>query len=343
MKIIFRVDAYPEIGLGHFVRSHAIALKLKHKFKIEVIFAGTYSKEIVLQLKKSDVTILQHIKNEKEETFINRILNNAGANLLFIDNLYPYSKDQIFSIKEKTRLILFHNLCEGRFYANAFILPSEHHPEEIINDIRWQQNPVKFYHGFDYIPINEKIQQLKSRHIEIQNSSGISITTGGSDPKGIMLKLLDWINIKEFSDIKFKALPGEAFIKKEELNAMKPHLSDNIQFKAFSYENLLESSLIISTFGVTSYELIYLGIPFISVSHAENNAKGSRILSDKMPIIKDLGHIDHLRPEIFKKSLKESLKDKNLFSSFRQISGKLMDGNGINRIIEIIMDQVLNK
>jgi spore coat polysaccharide biosynthesis predicted glycosyltransferase SpsG len=342
MKVIFRVDAYPEIGLGHFVRSIAIALELRKNSNLKIVFAGEYSAYALNELKGNNVNFISPGLSENEVDFILRFLDSEKPHLIFIDNLFNYSAAFLQELKGKAKVILFQNLCDGKYQADAFILPSAHHPHEIINDEGWQKNDVAFYHGFEYIPVNDQIKDIDLQEPQSVSISKISITTGGSDPRGVMLQLINWLMKTDYSDIHIVVLPGENFILKKELENLKQKTPLNFIFKNFNYSDLESSDLVICTFGVTSYELIYLGVPFISIAHAQNNARGSRILSEKLPYMKDLGLIDDLREEIFHEQLKDFLSNQNLKTEFRETSRTLMDGKGINRIIDIILNQ-LNK
>ena len=150
------------------------------------------------------------------------------------------------------------------------------------------------------------------------------------------------MNKLEFDNIKIKALPGSSFIKKDELESLKPVLHKNIQIKPFNYGDLLDSKIVISTFGVTTYELIYSGIPVISIAHADPNARGSQILSNKFPVIQNLGHVDNLTYDHFTSVILNSVENKDLFTSFRKICSNLIDGKGSIRIKNIILDQFYN-
>ena len=336
MNIVFRVDAYPETGLGHFVRSLDIAINLKKTVRCNVFFTGKYSENAMASLRQSQLPFLNHEISEEEKIIIENAIQSWNPSLVFMDTLFPYSSSFIKELKKKTSVVLFHNLCEGRFDADAFILPSAHHSPEIINDIRWKENSVEFYHGFEYILLNERLKLIKPRRKKTRETPVVSITTGGSDPRGILLKVLEWINYPEFENISFKAMPGEAFIKRKELEVLTSNLGENITIEKFNYETLAESDLVISTFGVTSYELIYLGVPVISISHAEMNANGSKILTEKISGFIDLGLIDHLTETRFRESLNQVLSNKKLSEEFRNITAGLIDGKGTSRIINII-------
>lgn len=339
MKVLFRVDGYPEVGLGHIIRSQAIAVRLLQDKTHEVIFAGRYSDEIPAELQKNRIRVIQAPESEKEPAFLRRMVDETHPDTVFIDTLYPYSDNNIKEIKQYGRVILFHNLCGGRFSSDVFILPTAHHSEEILLDRRWAEQGVDFYHGFEYIPVNEAVQLLKQSVRSSGKIEKIAITSGGSDPKGVMISVLTWLMDNPYPEIRFTALPGTSFVLKKELEGLLPLLPSNIHVSPFDYHQLANADLVISTFGVTSYELLYLGIPFISISHAKTNAEGSRNLQKRIPLIKDLGLIDRINKEEFIASVDEVLKDPYIRYEFKKISSELMDGQGISRIIDIILNR----
>jgi len=336
MNILFRVDALPQTGFGHLIRSLSIAIELKSKYTFQVIFAGSYDKNACKKFDKAGIVYHQNIENKNEESFILNIVKEDSIELVFFDTLIEYKKDFVLNLKENTTTLFFHSLCEGAYYSDITILPSAHHPEKVINNPVWKHNGVSFYHGFRYIPINKELKKYRNFNNKISEKPVISLTTGGSDPRGVMLKLLPLFDLGNFADYTIISLVGESFTFMKELCCLVDSLPDNIFLKTFSYENLKNSDLVISTFGVTSYELIYMGVPFISVSHAENNARGSEILSGRYPVIQDFGLIDNLNIDLFLTAIDKSLRDSHFKLNFLNETQGLMDVEGIDRICEII-------
>lgn len=335
MRVLIRVDAYPGVGLGHFTRCLAIARELETSLDTEVFFAGNYSDETIQVLKKNKIDFL-HSSEEVDPIFSRKATEFFDPDVLFIDNLFNYSCEQLQPFREKYRLILMHNLCQGRFCCDDFILPSAHHPVKIINDINWKKNKVNLYHGFDYIPLNPEAITWKEKTREGKNAFRVGITTGGSDPLGVMNLILPWIANSEFPGTEFIALPGRSFIHRKALSKMTAGFPESIKVRDFDYRWLSSSDLVISTFGVTSYELIYLQKPVISLSHAPENARGSSILSEKLENFSDLGMANECSPEQFLSILNDAIRAWKNSSGNERVYSLSPDGKGTQRIAGII-------
>ena len=92
----------------------------------------------------------------------------------------------------------------------------------------------------------------------------------------------------------------------------------------------------INTFGVSTYELIYLGVPVITIGHVRKNAEGSACLAEKYGLNYDLGLIDDLTREKFFSTLKTLIKNPKQLEKMQDKSIGLIDGLGANRVAKLI-------
>ena len=338
MKILIRLDGNSETGLGHLIRGITIANTIKSLYNnIEIIFFiqdDEISKDL---LEYNNYQYFLKKQNSSEEDFITKIINEINANILIIDKLYPYAPEFIQKIKRKIPILMLHNLCAGAFYTNIFILPSGHTEQSIIDDKRWKNGIVKFYDGIKYVVINESIKKVKQIRIcKNLKKLKIVISTGGSDPKGVLITLLNWMREIRTDNLEIIILVGRAFLHKEKLKKIQQSLVPNFKFVPYCSEELINANIAISTFGITTYELLYLGIPTISIGHTINNAIGSRNLQKRYEAIIDLGLIDNLTEESFLFSLYDLINNENKRRRLKEISLKLIDGNGARRIADLL-------
>ena len=274
MRFLFRVDADQDIGFGHIIRTISIADKIKELFPdCLILFLISNHPVPITRLKGKGYSYIVNKKTTEEEFLLNAV-SETDCNVLFIDKLYNYSSEFIDYIREFTKVILLHNICDGRFNCDTFILPASHVYKSIIEDKRWKNGIVKFYEGSKYIVINEDI--LKVRKIRRRKKEKIKtvITTGGSDPKGVMLKIQEWIKDFNINDVEIISLTGQAFKHKDKLEKIKLEINSNIKIVPYDTKFLADADLAISTFGVSTYELLYLGIPVISIVILKKMLKG---------------------------------------------------------------------
>jgi UDP-2,4-diacetamido-2,4,6-trideoxy-beta-L-altropyranose hydrolase len=340
MQILFRVDGSATVGLGHIVRSVNIAKKLKGLYKndVSILFLVRYDTIAISKIKEGDFSYDIIPDNAIEEEFLYSKVSIGGYQILFIDKIYNYSASFIQSLKDYVKVVMFHYVCEGAYHADTFILPSVHSDKETMESELWKKNNVDFRWGFDFIIINDNILKI-NRKRKANNRKKLIITTGGSDPKGVILYLSEWLSKMSLEDVDIKILYGEAFAQKEKLFQISENFPENIKLSPFVYDELVDADMAICTFGVSTYELMFLEIPVLSVSHAQTNAKGSKNLVERYEVIRDIGLIDDLDFETFESTLKDFINDIELYKmKFKE--NKYLDGKGLERVAKTIYNTV---
>lgn len=340
--VLFRVDAYPKVGFGHIVRSVSIFNNLRKKNTgFTGKFIGCYDSSAIDTLESNRIEYNNIAIIEDEEETLLREIRKYNPDLLFIDNLYGYTKDYILKLRNITHVVMFHNLCPGAHYVHKFILPSAHTDYSVIQHPKWNSECVDFYWGPEYITINDDLIKVKAEVKSMdsgQKTPYTVMTTGGSDPEGVAIKLINWIKDAKIDDINITFLEGKSFVHKEQLKKLCREIPDNISIKEFNYHDLSLATLAISTFGVSTYELLFLGIPTISIGHAYNNALGSKKLKERYNSIVDLGHIKDLNKNDFVSHLKCLWNDVELKTELKNRGQQLIDGKGIDRITNILIN-----
>ncbi len=343
MNILFRVDASKEIGLGHLIRSLTIADALVESKKLDknnILFACREDQLSKAEIVQHGYQIVKENEGKSEEQFLQDIIEEEKYALLIIDKLYNYKPEFISRIKQFVTVCMMHNLCEGAFHSDVFILPSAHSPEDIIDNVLWEKNKVSFFGGPEYIIINKKILAIKAlREKRRENrKKRVVISTGGSDPEAVLLTLLKWVSDLEPGRLEFLALAGKNFAHKRKLINLKKDLPAHIEVKEYDTEAYIHADLAIATFGITTYELLYLGIPTISLGHSPVNSEGSTRLAKRTGSILDLGYFYQLSQNQFIKTLMKAVNDPSLRSKLSEKGNKLVDGKGLTRIVKVILE-----
>lgn len=339
MRVLIRLDADPKTGMGHLTRSLSIANQIRSisTGKIEILFLTGRDGFTLKTLASHNFNYFLKKETESEESFLFRAVKEVEAQVLFIDKIFPYPGKLIKKIKGILTVVMFHNICEGSYFSDLFILPTLHSPDDLLTDQRWAKNGVQFYHGNKYIVLNEQILTLDKKAGTKPEVARIVISTGGSDPKGILIKLLNWLCGEDNMGIEITALTGQLFIHQKELDALKSDLPEYIRLKNYSSGLLQGNDLAICTFGLTTYELMYLGVPVLSIGHQLSNALGSRILEDRHKAVIDLGCIDDLSKEKLLFTLHDLLNDKKRLAELSQTGMHLLDGKGACRVAGLIL------
>ena len=334
MIIFIRAELNQEVGYGHLIRSLLIAKTLRSKHKgLKIIFLTNDSINSISKIRECNFDFLSSSTRNEEEFLLSSTIR-YGADILFIDKLYPYSAEFILNLKKHCKVVLFNHLCNGAYLCDAVIIPTNHSDTETAYYKNLQNKRVKYYEGMDYVVLNEKITRLRKSKRKNKEVLKLVITTGGSDPSGVMLKILAWMSQMDIRNMNVYALIGESFVHHKAIESIKKKLNDKIIITKYNVNYFKDADIAISNFGVSTYELIYLELVILSISHCEQNAKGSGILAKKCDQLIDLGNIENLNFEKFDNGLSNAITA----LTNEQLNYCSMDGLGVNRVAEIIFN-----
>ena len=335
MKILFRCDASPDIGLGHLIRCLAVAKELQKQNPI--IFATTKD-DTNSYIKDNSFSIFLKVKDESEEVFLERIKSILKPETIVLDKKYPYNIDYLRGFKQNNiRTIMLDNICSGLSEYDEIIFPNAHLDKSVLKKYLSEKQINQVKTGPEYIIMRDEILRLKDQvSRNLHTPPNILVTTGGTDPEGVLLKLIPWL--KEMNlKANFLILIGRVFKYKEELKRTIITLPDNFQILPYSLEEFKKADIVICTFGVSIYEMIYLQIPTICISHSRENAKGAKILKERYGVIKNMGFVKNIDPQNLYSVIKKLLENKTYYKNIIKKCNNLIDGKGAKRIGEIIV------
>ena len=334
MKIVFRCDASSDIGLGHLIRCLAVAKELQKQNHI--IFATTKD-DASSYIKEAGFGIIFKEKNETEEKYLKRVNHIILPDIVVIDKKYPYSIESLNDFKQKNiKVIMIDNVCEGLSECDEIIFPNAHLDKSVLKKYLSEKQINQIKTGPEYVILRNEVLVLKDKiNHNLHNPLNIVVTTGGTDPEGVLLKLIPWLKEMKL-EANITILISQAFKYKNELEKLIINLSDNFQVLPYSLKELLKADIVICTFGVTIYEMIYLQMPTICISHNRENAQSAKILKERYEIIEDIGFVENLNPRNLYLVIKKLLENKTYYKKIIHKCDNLIDGKGAKRIGGII-------
>lgn len=329
-KIVFRCDASQDIGLGHLMRCLAIARELDNQ---NLIIFAIIKDDTNYVLKQENFEIFVQEDNESEENFLTRLKEILNPDTIVFDKKYPYTKNDFLKIKEDgTKIVFIDHVCEGMSVADEIIFPNDHLDKNQLKEYLSIEKIETVKNGPEYVVIRDEIRELKDkRETFFQQPPVVVVTTGGIDPEGVLLNILKLL-IESNLDLEFRILVGDSFYYQDEINEIKIHLPNNFQIHKYDLQEFLNANLVICTFGVTVYEMIYLQIPTICMSHNLQNASDSQKLNLKYPFLQNLGFHENVTSD----ELIEAINSLN--DIIIEHPRNYIDGNGTKRIKKIIED-----
>jgi CMP-N-acetylneuraminic acid synthetase/spore coat polysaccharide biosynthesis predicted glycosyltransferase SpsG len=252
-KIVFRVDGYIELGMGHIYNCITLAYSMiEHDV---LLVTDEKSKEGIEKIKesnlpyctvKNDADIDQIIQNFKPDIWVNDCLDTEAEYIAYLKNFVA-------------RVVTIEDLGTGINKADAVI-------NALYDEIETQNSRV--YSGYKYVCLRDEFQAEKPAKFS-EDVKNILVMFGGTDPSNLNKILYQSIlNFSaKYENIKFIFITGIGY--DYESNGVITREDKNI----FVYPNVSRVSkymktadLAITSQGRTIFELSAMGVPSIVLS-----------------------------------------------------------------------------
>lgn len=334
MRIGIRADGGRTIGMGHIMRTLALAKEL---CKSSVVFYICKTEKGMLGKYESGI---QRITEEGFDTILvdeNNIiegLKDIHADVLITDS-YDVDEEYFNRTKamfRKTGYIDDNNLLP--YYNVDFLINQNLGAEELKYNVN---EDTELLLGTRYVMLREEFRELPINRTVKPTIKDILITIGGADPNNITENILDMIKDLDFN---FHVVVGPSFTNLHTLNKIeKENDNINLYFNANMAKLMCNSDLAISSCGSTLYELAACRVPTIGIIAAENQEK----LSDNMQrkgIIHNLGWYSRLEKERVRATIElMAMSDKNRCEIMKK--QKCIDKNGVFNICSALKEKYL--
>lgn len=276
-NILYCLKSGHKDGLGHLARGKYIKTFFSKK-KYNFIFLSNDLKSLdKFNLSDSEIINQNLILNKS----LVSIVESKKIDLIFLDFIEKIDSNILKEISKRTKVVMIQNISPGMNYCDYNIFPCIHLSAKDIKLIKKynKKNNSNLLYGKKYLIF----RPLKKKRIK---KNLISIYTGGSDPYDISEKILKIISTSTISKkYSFKFFYGSLFSE----NKIKKLKRFRIPIKKFNIKEISSSNLVISTFGIITYELLSIQIKQLIITYnTENNCRGN-LISKKSNIIKNLG------------------------------------------------------
>lgn len=345
---VIRADATAQIGTGHVMRCIALAQ--------------------AWQDRGGDVTFLSHCESDGLRQ---RILEE-GFKFIPIENAYPHPSDleKIFSVLSDEKNNAGWLVLDGYHFDTAFqkairdkgirllVIDDMNHLPHYHADILLNQNihatDLKYscdedtilLMGCKYVMLRREFLKYREwKRIVPEKAAKILVTMGGSDPDNVTLKVIQALNFMNDADLEVKFVVGPV---NPNLESIRKELSkSNFAYTILSnVKNMPElmawADVAISAAGSTSWELLFMGVPSVIITIADNQKGIGESLSEKVGTI-HIGWFEQLNSKILEKNFRTIVNNIKQRQSFLYRSERLIDGESFDRIFEIFSYKKLSK
>jgi UDP-2,4-diacetamido-2,4,6-trideoxy-beta-L-altropyranose hydrolase len=327
--IYFRADGNSKMGLGHVIRSLALAEMLSENFECRFIIRNPLP-QLLLEIKKvcSHVIQLDSIKFDYSEAayLTKEILSRED--ILVLDGYHFESEYQKIIKGNGNKLVCIDDIHSFHFYADAII----NHAPEVVPASYSAEPYTKFLLGLNYSLLRRPFLEAAQEKRSVLAIGHIFICFGGSDFNNLTLKAIKGtLDVPGVDSV--HVILGGANVHKSEISAFAEKDDRYKIYENVSGERMLEvmkkCDLAIVPASSILYEIISVKMPVISGHYVENQINVYHGF-DALNLIKGIG--DFNKFDDYKKVISDLGKDEIDYYINQQ--NKFLDGKSRDRFIK---------
>lgn len=324
---VIKAGATNEEGLGMVSRAYCLAEELTSRnLPVTIVtndpFGRKYFRNYFLEI----AVIPEEATFEEELKLLKNLVNSSTVLVLTeYKNINEY-----FGLLHPSKLVLLSDEVE------PVHVPIDLFVSSLLLSIPKNDNIKKSLCGLEYHFIKKEIINYQKASLE-EEPKKVLLTMGGSDNKELTVALMSML----FSSLKycnFTVLLGTCnqrigFTEKRILG-----ISDDIEINrnASKVEHQYNSfGFALCKGGVTSYELMYLGVPLLLISTSEIQKEMLTFLNRQGGVVY-AGHWDEISEENINICIKEIFSNFEKRKSLSNRAKQIIDGKGIVRIVDAI-------
>jgi spore coat polysaccharide biosynthesis predicted glycosyltransferase SpsG len=310
MRVGFRVDSSPIIGLGHIYRSITLAKEFKNLGVKVFFYTSNFDGNSDEIIKKNGFNLIKLNKNKIKKNKINFLKKDADKtikyiirnkiNLLIIDN---YLIDEIWERKVSRfcKIALIEDCLKRKTFCDFII--SYHLSSKGISNFLLKKKNCLILEDSQYTIIKKNLIKKKS----IKNKN-VLVYLGGADRFNYLNILVKKFNTKQYKNINFTFITN-----KKKIRNFENHLffNKNLKFITKHQKDLYflanKNKLVISNMGLSMYEFAHMGLNLILLPQSNIHKKIANNLK-KFKIFKIFNSPKDLTFNNIKEGLAESKK-----------------------------------
>jgi len=333
MKIAFRVDASPQIGIGHLMRCLALSEELIRRGHTCIILSKIDNGDLLKRIKAFHVDVQKIDTKASLKKDLETLLNFSRDHEIdwIVTDHYGIDTSYIKEIKKQGFHVLSVDDTSQMHYHSDIVVNQNINAERLSFSI---ESYTMLLRGPAYVMLRDEllVREKKKHHDSVKK---ILVTLGGSDPDNHLLKVLQSLDtVAKKIDVQAIVGPFNQFLS--QLKSYVKQSSANITLIT-SLEKMvdfyLESDLAVSAGGSSCYEIAYFGIPNVIITIADNQLGIAREFH-RQQLGVYLGMKHEVKPEAINDKIKELIENHSLRKQMSKQGRNLIDGNGKKRIVD---------
>lgn len=339
-RLIIRADASTQIGTGHLMRCLALAQAWKDAGGKVTFITACQNEELLQRLRgeEFDVHVLADSYPDPGDWNYTKGILAASPNAWVV--LDGYHFDEVYQQRVKEaghRLLVIDDKAHLRHYYADIVLNQNLGVEQ------WHYSCEPYTHlllGTRYVLLRKEFLAWRGWKREIPEvARRVLVTVGGSDPENNTLKVIQALQKVNVPDLEAMVVIGASNPHTDVLEtaAGQSRIPVRLVRNAKNMPELMsQADVAVSGFGVTCWELSYMGVPMLVVAQVPNQEVNARALEES-GIALSLNMKN--APSSALAVLEDLLTNKQVRTAMSRTGRFMVDGQGAQRVAVMILDQ----
>lgn len=324
--IVFRADGNSVIGMGHVIRTLALAEMLNAEFRC--VFAT--KNPTTYQIKEIEKVCHELIVLPDDESHFDLFLHKlTGYEIVLLDNYYFNTAYQQRIKKMGCKLVCIDDTFDKHYVADVII----NHAGGVYENMFSRESYSKLYLGYNYALLRKPFLSIKAFGSEKKYSCFIMI--GGTDPYNIAEKILSYLHDNTFH-LPIALVTGAAKVSGMQFDA----IHNICIFKHVDAETvkqlMMESEFGIIPSSTSAIEACAVRLPFITGFFVDNHKNLYANLKENGLAI-CIGNLLEINQIVLTNAIEE-ISNKSTMKRIKENQMKLFDNNSKKRFIKIFKE-----
>lgn len=340
MKLFIRADATIDMGIGHIMRCISLAQAWeKSGGEVTFISASKFNNINELICKNGfDLVKINYFYPHPSDikNTIDIINRSLGKKCWVVTDGYHFSPDYHEQIRKNgNNLLVIDDVGKFDYKFANIILNQE--PNYNFFKKKYNKNSILLL-GIKYLLIRKEFLEYNRSNIFSKKCNNILITIGGTDPNKVTTSILKSI-CENKASFDIKIILGLNSSQAQEINSIieknykKVKIIENTNFMP---EMMEWADLAITNGGTTTWELGFMGTPFIAIAVAKNQINTVNQIG-KLEIGKSLGWFEDVSEYEYSKTINALIKSYPKRIKYSQNGKKIIDGAGADRVVKALL------
>jgi UDP-2,4-diacetamido-2,4,6-trideoxy-beta-L-altropyranose hydrolase len=335
--MIFRADAYTEIGTGHVMRSLALA-NVCRETDIATRFLGRIEDETLLARIKNCGHEFSPLEAGSEERWLQLI--NQKVNWVVLDG-YGFGLQNHHMIRDAgVKLLVIDDMANLDAYEADVILNQNFHADaanyHLASEAKMLMGPKFALLRQEFLGRRPSVRQTETKRL--------LVTLGGSDPQGAGLQVIEALAKIYDTLFEVRLIAGSSnphlgqLMAAAELVQARGHKIDVLHYTEDMPGEMAWADFAVIAAGSTSLEIAYMGLPSLVLTLADNQVPIAAAMQTS-GVAESLGWYDTITTDTLSAAIVSLSKDTPRRQAMTIQGQSLVDGLGARRVVEAMLEQ----